>query len=142
MMVVHFPAALFPVEFILHLIGNFTSTPELSTTSYYCLMVGVIGGWAAALTGLIDLFLYVLRSPESHSTGWRHATIQAIVVTGFTTLLIAEYKRPDLIAELPSWLIIAKAVLIILLLAGNYLGGELVLNTVAKQFGFPKKVNS
>lgn len=134
MMLVHFPAALLPVEFIFNVIANFTSRPELATVSYYCLMAGVIGGWIAVLSGLTDLFLYVLRSGESSNTGWKHGTIQFIAITGFTGILVAEYKSPAIILELPLWLVAGKISLLMMLHIGNYLGGNLVFNTVAKQF--------
>jgi hypothetical protein len=44
-----------------------------------------------------------------------------------------EYKNEVLIIDQPAWLLGTKALLVTLMLAGNYLGAEVLFNTVARQ---------
>jgi hypothetical protein len=60
--------------------------------------------------------------------------LQSFVVTGFTILLAVEFKDPALVVSQPLWLWIAKALLLIIMMAGNYFGGEVLFNTVSKEF--------
>ncbi len=137
LLLVHFPAALLPMDLVFSLIHNLNPNAGLSNASYYCLMAGVIGGWIALTTGVIDLFRYVLKSNEV-KRGLIHGCIQFCVVFGFTVLLSAEYKQQDLLLDQPVWLLTTKAVLCMLMFIGNYFGAEVLFNAVATQFRSPK----
>lgn len=107
----------------------------LYSVGYYCLIAGVCGGWLAALSGLLDLFMRILKhGAKATTTAFTHAGTQAFVTTGFTILLSIEYKNQQFINSLPVWLWASKIFLVALMLLGNYLGGELLLKYVAKDF--------
>jgi uncharacterized membrane protein len=134
MMIVHFPAALLPVAFLFSVIANFIVNPALTQAAYYCLLAGVIGGWVAMVTGMIDLFLYVLRSGTSIKSGLWHGGIQTTVIIGFTILLALEYNQSVITVSHSVWILVVKAILVVVMLAGNYIGAEVLFYTTAKQF--------
>ena len=135
MMVIHFPAALLPLDFILLCAAIYFNNDKLAEAAYYCLMCGVIGGWMAVLTGVYDFFIHLMiPGSKAIKPGLIHSSIQTIMIIGFTIVLGIEYKNPALVYEQPIGLWIAKIVLLIMLLAGNYFGGDLVLRYVSKQF--------
>jgi uncharacterized membrane protein len=132
LMVIHFPAALLPIDFVFSVIANFGSYPDLSMASYYCLMAGVIGGWVAIVAGAIDLFKYVINSGDPLRQVFIHASLQAFVVFGFTILLGVEHKNEVWINSQPLWLLITKLILAMTMFVGNYFGGEVLFNTVSR----------
>jgi uncharacterized membrane protein len=134
-MIVHFPVALLPMDVGLYVAGKFFDNPSLSQPAYYCLFAGVAIGWLAVITGLLDLFLNIIKhGKEALQRAYMHGTIQSIVVTGFTVIASVEYKNPDLIASHPLWMLVTKVMLVIILFGGNYLGGELLLKYVSRDF--------
>jgi uncharacterized membrane protein len=133
LLLVHFPAALLPMDLIFSLIHYLNPKAGLASASYYCLVAGVIGGWVALTTGVIDMFRYVLKSAEV-KRALIHGGIQFCVVFGFTVLLSVEYKQYGLVTNQPIWLLTAKAVLCMLMFIGNYFGAEVLFNAVANQF--------
>ncbi|MFZ6009373.1 MAG: DUF2231 domain-containing protein [Bacteroidota bacterium] len=133
-MLVHFPSALLPVDLIFQVMAHVRGDHTLAVAAYYCLMGGVIGGWIAVLSGMTDLFLYLTKEGDKAiKTGLTHAWIQTGVVTGFTAILAFEYKTFSNVLHLPLGLAIAKGILLLVMFAGNYLGGELLFNHVIKQ---------
>ncbi len=134
-MVVHFPVALLPADISLYAAGKFLNTPAVTEAGYYCLIAGVTVGWLVVLTGLMDLFLNIIKhGQKAMQRAYVHGTVQTVVVTGFTVLASTEYKNPELINVQPVWMLITKASLVIVLFAGNYLGGELLLKYVSRDF--------
>jgi uncharacterized membrane protein len=132
LLLIHFPAALLPVDLVFSLIANFRSYPDLAMASYYCLLAGVAGGWVAMGAGAIDLFKYVINSGDSLRQVIIHASLQTVVVFGFTVLLGVEHKNQAWIANQPMWLLIMKVILTITMFVGNYFGGEVLFNTVSR----------
>lgn len=133
MMVVHFPSALLIMDVVFGGIAEYSPNEKLYYAAYYCLVGGVIGGWAAIVSGLYDLFRYQLTQGEEVKTAMLHGGIQATVIFGYTFTLSAEYNHPLYIENAPLWLWITKGVLIVFMLAGNYFGGELLLRYVSKK---------
>jgi uncharacterized membrane protein len=135
MMVVHFPAALLPMDFIFGIAAGYFDQERLYDAAYYSLMGGVIGGWIAVLAGLYDLFAQlIVPASAALKKGIVHGIVQTLMITGFTIVLATEYHHPDYIYNVPTALWIVKSILIFVLLTGNYLGGDLVLRYVSKRF--------
>lgn len=136
MMVIHFPSALFVMDLMLNAVAFFGNQHELFNAAYYCLMGGVIGGWLAVLTGIVDLFSFVLKKAgdDFPRPAIIHASIQIVMVLGFTFLLSAAYNNPVLVSSPATWMWITRIILVVLLSVGNYYGGELVLKYVSKKF--------
>jgi uncharacterized membrane protein len=135
MLLVHFPAALFPMDFIFVLASQYFGLDVLATTGYYCLLAGVIFGWLAVFTGVIDFFIYLLNAESVQmKKGIIHACIETTMLLGFTFVLSVEYKHAEYQIHNPTnWLLI-KAALIFMLFVGNFYGGELVLRYISKRF--------
>lgn len=133
MMVVHFPSALLLMDVIFSGIAIYGQNEKLSDTAYYCLIGGVIGGWAAIGSGLYDLFRYQLTQGDEMKTAIIHGGIQTAMIFAYTFVLSAEYNHPQYIDHAPLWLWITKGILIVLMLIGNYFGGELLLRYVSKK---------
>jgi uncharacterized membrane protein len=133
MMLIHFPIALLCMDLVFSIAGAYI--PELSETAYYCLIAGVIGGWLAILAGILDLFRHILQhGAKATRMALVHGGIQSVIILTFTVFLSLEYKDHTYIANQPVWLLSGKIVLILAMLYGNYLGGELVMKYIAKEF--------
>ena len=133
LMLVHFPSALLPVDLIFSVFAAYSHNDDLAKASYYCLMAGTIGGWFAVITGIADLFKYLLKQNEAIKPGLVHAGIQVMTIVGFTVLLGLEYKNQSYILSPPLWLWISKTFLLAAIFAGNFLGAELLMNYTIKQ---------
>src|SRR5262245_1300562 len=121
-MIVHFPAALFPVDFIFSMVAIFSTYDELAVAAYYCLLAGTIGGWLAMLTGVVDLFKYVVKPGSIALPGIIHSSVQTIVVIGYTMMLAIEYHHMNFVIAPPVWLWATKFVLLAIMFVGNYFG--------------------
>jgi uncharacterized membrane protein len=134
-MIVHFPVALFPVSIGLYAAGKFLDNQTMFQAAFYCLIAGVALGWIAGITGIIDLFLNIVKhGKDAIRRAYLHGSVQATVLTGFTIIASVQYKNPSLIAALPTWMLVIEISLVIALFVGNYLGGELLLKYVSRDF--------
>ena len=134
-MIVHFPVALLPMDIGLYAAAKFFNNPALSQAAYYCLIAGIILGWLAVVTGLLDLYLNIIKhGKDATRHAYLHGTIQSVVIMGFTIMGSVEYKNQEMIVTLPSWMVFTKVILVIILFGGNYLGGELLLKYVSRDF--------
>ena len=57
MMLIHFPTALLPMDFLLSFFAYYNKDSSFLTAAFYCLAGGVLAGGLAIITGLIDLLL-------------------------------------------------------------------------------------
>ena len=127
LMLIHFPAALFPMELILYFVFYKTGDTSFDTASFYSMCGGVIFGWLAVFTGFIDMLRLKDEQAAAKVKALIHGTINTTVLTVYTALAFRLYKDyPDLPVATVNFLII-KAVLNIAMIAGNYLGGTLIL---------------
>jgi uncharacterized membrane protein len=134
MMAVHFPAALLPMDLFFGIAALYFQNDSLYQSAYYCLMAGVIGGWIAVLTGLYDLFTRIIKPGQKIALrAWIHAGTQTTVTVSFSIALSLEYHTADYRNDVPIWMWVIKSFLLVLLMAGNYFGGELVFRHVAKE---------
>jgi len=134
-MVIHFPSALFPMDFLFSVANIYFPGNSLELAGYYSLLAGVAGGWIALLTGFTDFFLRILKhGPQAINRGLLHAAIQSTMLFSFTAILSLEYHHSDYVTFPPLWLWAVKIALLGLLIFGNYIGGELVFKYIAKEF--------
>jgi uncharacterized membrane protein len=131
-MAIHFPTALLTMDIVFAAIAGYTGKAELYTVAYYCLMAGVISGWLAALAGLYDWLTRLLPRKMSQKQVFIHAGLQAFTVTGFTVILSMEFHHPDWIAAISPGLWAAKLLLLVVLIAGSYMGGEVMVKLFEK----------
>jgi uncharacterized membrane protein len=126
-MLIHFPSALFPMDLVCSLAGYYKEDTSFVSASFYAICGGVVLGWLAVITGVIDLVGILKNKPGSIKKAIIHGSINTTVLTGYTLLgLMAFKKYPELVADGPGKLFI-KAALVAILIIGNYIGGSLIL---------------
>src|SRR4051812_15458459 len=86
-LLIHFPSALLPMEFVLLLLYRHYGTASFYEASFYCLCGGVAGGAAALLTGLIDSISLARTNRASLPTLLYHAALNGTVLLAYGVLL-------------------------------------------------------
>jgi uncharacterized membrane protein len=126
-MLIHFPAALFPMDFVCSGIGYVTNEFSFTQASFYAMMGGAIIGSTAITTGTFDLLNVINEKSTIVKKALLHGSINGIVVIAYIVLAFVAFKQypqlePDGIMKL-----ILKGGLITFMILGNYLGGSLIL---------------
>ncbi len=126
LMLVHFPAALFPMALMLDICSSYFNDKNLSLFSFYTISAGTILGWAAIIFGAIDL-LKIPSDKKVFKTALLHGGLNLLWLFTFTILAGIEIQSyPDI--NFPSAAkIAAEAFAVAGMLYSNFLGGELVL---------------
>jgi len=124
---IHFPSALFPMDLVCSVLAWNHGPQSLADAAFYASAGGIVLGWLAAIAGAFDLIPVVKNKPTSVNKALIHGSLNTVVVLGFTVLVFISYKHyphlgPDSTARL-----MVKAVLVSILLVGNFLGGSLIL---------------
>jgi uncharacterized membrane protein len=126
MMLIHFPAALFPTELIFYAIYFQTANVSFGYASFYSVCGGVLFGGLAMITGTID-FLTLHDESKTKAIILLHGGINSVVLFGYCIIAGLLYARyPDLPVATVG-LLVWKGVLNLLLIIGNFYGGKLVL---------------
>lgn len=125
-MLVHFPTALFTAGFLFDAGGMLLNEPKLFAASLYVILLGLAGGLAAVVFGLID-YIKLSEQPRKFRTASWHAGIQFTVLMIFGIIAGVKFQvYPDWGS--PSLLEVSiMGAAVIVMLIGNYLGGELVI---------------
>lgn len=126
-MLVHFPAALLPVSFAFDLLGFLLRRQDLVMTGFYTLSAGLWLGVLAALFGLIDFFRIPESNTEARKKGMLHMILNIIWMSAFGVIWALKMKHYPDIEPASAGGLIVSAVLIIMLLFSNHLGGDLIL---------------
>jgi uncharacterized membrane protein len=127
MMLVHFPSALLPMDFICSLIYFFTGDQSFLTASFYAGVAGVTTGWIAAFAGALDLIKIAEEKNHLVKKVLWHAGTNLTVVAFFTVTTYKHYTHyPELQSE-GAFLLLLKGVALCILIIGNFIGGNLVL---------------
>ncbi|MCW3114485.1 MAG: hypothetical protein JWR18_2881 [Segetibacter sp.] len=126
LMLIHFPAALFPMELVCYYIQSRNGDTSFAYASFYAMAGGVLFGWLAIITGAIDL-ITIRDDGALQVKALVHGAINSAVVLTYTVVAYLFYKHyPNL--PIPTKTLLAlKASLNLVMIAGNYLGGNLVL---------------
>ncbi len=123
-MLVHFPTALFTAALVFDVVAMTVPEVQLDGASFWCTGLGLAVGIAAGAFGALDL-AKLESGNAAFSTALWHGMIQATVLMGMGVIFGLRLMRyPEVAAS--SGEIITNGVLVLLMLAGNYLGGELV----------------
>ncbi len=126
MMLVHFPSALFPMDVLCSALFIATGDILFSHASVCAAAGGAAFGWMAVVFGFIDL----IRIPASRTDAMRRALIHGSINTSvviaysiFALIALKHYPAPDQSLSL----FVAKCIVVGGMMAGNFLGGNLVL---------------
>ena len=126
LVLVHFPAALLPMDLVCAALGWYTHNATFTAAAYYALAGGVGAGWLAVAFGFMDLTRIPSERKAVLSTALLHAGLNTGVLMGYSVLFFLEWKQPVLVPATLGVLSV-KAALLLALIAGNYLGAQLVL---------------
>jgi len=121
-MLVVFPLGLFFASWIFDLIGKATSNEQLWAASFYCMIVGLIGGFCAAIAGLIDWFTVVPPRSSGKNRGLIHAALNTLVMIAFLILTI---RRSRASVEPGRFELVLMTLALIVLGISGWLGGTL-----------------
>ena len=134
MMLVHFPAALFPVSAALSIVSFYFINQTISLMNFYIICIGAFWGWIALLYGIIDL-LKIKEESKPFKVALVHGGLNTLWLMFFTVLAGIQFKTyPDI--SVPSLAEVLCSVVVVLgMLYSNFLGGELVL-----RFQIAKKI--
>ncbi|MFL5764685.1 MAG: DUF2231 domain-containing protein [Bacteroidia bacterium] len=125
-MLIHFPSALFPMDVVCSLLAIYTGKQSFSEAAGYALIAGSVLGWAAVITGTLDLLMVMKKKPAALKTALIHGGINSTLLMVFSTMAYIDYTKgtkfpPDL------FIVIIKGILVLLMFFGNYFGGKLIL---------------
>ena len=127
MMLIHFPAALLPADALLSFFAYYNDDSSLLPGAFYCLVAGVVIGALAILTGIIDALRIEKDKKQAIATAFIHGFINTIVLVFFGIFAYRAWQQyPEMTMPAISTITI-KAVFLVLLFAGNYFGGKLIL---------------
>lgn len=124
-MLVHFPTALFSAGFLFDIAGLVWGDQTLFFASFYVLLLGLAVGIIAGIFGAADFIKLADRPAAFRTAGW-HGSLQFLVLIIFGLIVGIKFQAyPDL--HPPGLLQMGVMGLgLATMLAGNYLGGELV----------------
>ena len=126
-MLIHFPSALLPMDLVCSIIAQYTGDQSFADASFFAMAGGVLFGFLAIITGAYDLIGVAENKPLALRKALIHGGINATVIIGYSVLAFRAYKTfPDLSPDSLALLII-KGGLVTFMIAGNYLGGSLIL---------------
>jgi uncharacterized membrane protein len=126
-MLIHFPSALFPMDFMCSLRAFYIGDIYLASTSFYCMMAGAAFGGLAVITGTLDLAGVAVNKPKAIKKTLIHGGINVSVVIAYSILAFIAFKKYPLIVQDDATKLILKGALITFMIVGNYLGGSLIL---------------
>ena len=127
MMLIHFPSALLPMDFICAAIGYYTGDATFAVASFYALLGGTVIGWLAVMTGTMDLLLVMKDNKTVLGKSLVHGGVNTAVMLGYSLVAYQAYLHyPELKTDTMANLV-TKGILLAVLVVGNYLGANLIL---------------
>jgi uncharacterized membrane protein len=127
MMLVHFPAALLPMEFVSSCLYHYTGITAYSFVALCAMTGGIAGGWLAVFSGISEISFVQKTKPAALNKVLIHSCLNSLVIIAYSLLLYYQYKKlpvPDADSIL---MLLFKCILLIVMFTGNYLGGNLIL---------------
>ena len=127
MMLIHFPSALLPMDLLCSFLGYYTGNSSFTDAAYFALAGGVGFGALAIITGVFDLAVIAEHKPLALKKALIHGVINSGVVIAYSIFAFRGYHQfPDLVQDTLTVLIV-KGGLLTFMIAGNFLGGSLIL---------------
>ena len=121
-MLVVLPLGLFIGSWIFDLIGKATNNELLWAASYYCSIAGLVGGFCAAVPGLIDWLTVVPPRSSGKNRGLLHAGLNTLALIAFIVIAV---RRSSPIGEPGGFELGLMTIAIIVLAISGWLGGTL-----------------
>ncbi len=124
-MLIHFPAALFPFGFLMDVLAVFVRNETFAAAACYSYAGGVVLGCLAALFGAIDYFRIPAEEPA-----WKiaslHALLNGIWIGAFAFICGVRLTQFPDFAQATMGQLVTVAVCVLGMAVSNHLGGELV----------------
>ena len=126
-MLIHFPSALLPMDMVCYGLFYYTQQSSFWYASFYALAGAVVSGWAAAFFGLLDLAKIPQHKTQAMQKALIHAGVNVLVIIIYTIIAYSAYKKYPALPVAALTVLIYKIVLVSFMIAGNYIGGSLIL---------------
>ncbi|MEQ8425364.1 MAG: DUF2231 domain-containing protein [Cyclobacteriaceae bacterium] len=127
LMLVHFPAAIFPLEAMLYAAYCYTDNVQFANSSFFVLMVGVPLGWLAAICGGADVMKINPERTKTLKRAVLHGSINTFVLICFTVVVYKQYLAYPILSQGSLSVLGLKVFLVLVMIGGNFIGGSLVL---------------
>ncbi len=127
LMLLHFPAALFPMECLLYGVLVFTQDSNFAFASFCILVGGVSLGWVAAVFGALDMASISSEREGVIKKALLHGAINGTILVAYTVITYLLYMSYPVLPEGNIIMLGVKLFLVLLLVVGNFIGGNLVL---------------
>lgn len=125
-MFIHFPVGLIPMDLVLSFLSYYFQQPILATAAFYCLAGGVITGYVALLTGLLDLLAIPRENKLAVGAGLLHGFVNGTVILVYSVLAYKAWQSYPQLTTPTMPLLLIKFLLVGSLFIGNFLGGKLI----------------
>src|SRR5688572_25411504 len=122
LMLVHFPAALLPMDVLCSAANLVYPDSGLSAAAYYAMMGGVALGWLAVVTGTFDLLTVMKENGAALKSALIHGGINAGVITVYTIFAAKALNAWPAMEADSMTTVILKGILIAVMMLGNYIG--------------------
>ncbi len=125
-MLVHFPSALFPMDVLCTALFIATGNILFSHASVCAAAGGAALGWMAVVFGFIDLIRIPAARIDAMKRALIHGSVNTSVVIAYTIFAFIALRQYPAVEQSLS-LLVAKGIVVGGMMAGNFLGGNLVL---------------
>jgi uncharacterized membrane protein len=126
-MLIHFPSALLPMDLACSALGYYTGNSSFTDASFFAMAGAVLFGSLAIITGTFDLLGLIEGKPHALKKALIHGGINATVIIAYSILAFRAWKQFPELTQDGIGLLVLKGSLITFMIAGNYLGGSLIL---------------
>ena len=127
MLLIHFPAALIPMDFVCTWLQYYTHNDSFGLAAFYAMAGVVVLGWLAIVFGFIDLVKISMQELQAQKVALIHGCINTVIIIAYTILAMKAYKVYPVPMDASTVMLVVKGILVLSLVIGNYLGGNLVL---------------
>ena len=127
LMLIHFPSALFPMDLMCAFLADYTGNDSFRYAAFCAMTGGVVFGWLAAIAGMLDLGKIAGSKQSSVKKALIHGGINTVVLIVFTLFVMMAFKKYPQLTEDSALILIVKTCAVMLMVAGNFIGGSLVL---------------
>lgn len=115
------------MELVCYFLYYYTGQASFGTAAFYALAMGVIMGWLAVFFGAIDLVKIPADKPVVLKKALLHGSINSTILIVYTIFFYSLYKKYPALPTANMGLLIGKACAVVVMIAGNYIGGSLIL---------------
>lgn len=125
-MIIHFPTALLPADVVLSFLHYYKHDSAFGQAGFYCLIGGVTLGVLALLSGLLDLLFIPKGEKQALASALIHGFVNGTVILVFCIFAYKEWNLYPAVSTPAIGTLVTKAILVLIVIFGNYLGGRLI----------------